>query len=74
VEPQFAGHIPSITELLCNWPDAIKVIYSLNLRHDINFDPDLHFGPNLDGESKVQETTTYCDASTGIFGRASIAK
>lgn len=34
-----------------------KIIYNPKLRHDINFDPGLHFRPNLDGEKgrKKQE-------------------
>jgi hypothetical protein len=35
--------------------DRSKIVNIPNLRHDINFDPDLHFRPNLDGE-------TFCAA------------
>lgn len=30
--------------------DVTKIIHNPKLRHDINFDPELHFRPNLDGE------------------------
>lgn len=30
--------------------DVTKIIHNPKLRHDINFDPDLHFRPNLEGE------------------------
>lgn len=30
--------------------DVAKIIHNPKLRHDINFDPELHFRPNLDGE------------------------
>jgi hypothetical protein len=30
--------------------DVSKIIHNPKLRHDINFDPELHFRPNLDGE------------------------
>lgn len=37
--------------------DVSKIIHNPKLRHDINFDPELHFRPNLDGEKgkKKQE-------------------
>jgi hypothetical protein len=30
--------------------DCTRIVHNPKLRHDINFDPDLHFRPNLDGE------------------------
>jgi hypothetical protein len=41
--------------------DVTKIIHNPKLRHDINFDPELHFRPNLDGEKgrKKQERANH---------------
>jgi hypothetical protein len=36
--------------------DVHKIVNNPKLRHDINFDPDLHFRPNLDGEKGRKKT------------------
>lgn len=41
---------PPVTKATLSELDALKIIHNPKLRHDINFDPDLHFRPNLDGE------------------------
>ena len=48
---------PPVTKATLSELDVNKIIQNPKLRHDINFDPDLHFRPNLDGEKgrKKQE-------------------
>lgn len=48
---------PPITKHTLSELDVTKIIHNSKLRHDINFDPDLHFRPNLEGEKgkKKQE-------------------
>ena len=41
---------PPVTKLTLSELDVNRIIHSPKLRHDINFDPALHFRPNLDGE------------------------
>lgn len=41
---------PPVTERSLSELDASKIICNPKLRHDINFDTDLHFRPNLEGE------------------------
>jgi hypothetical protein len=41
---------PPVTKATLGELDVNKIIHSPKLRHDINFDPALHFRPNLDGE------------------------
>ena len=41
---------PPVTKGTLSELDVAKVIANPKLRHDINFDPDLHFRPNVDGE------------------------
>lgn len=41
---------PPVTKATLGELDVHKIIHSPKLRHDINFDPALHFRPNLDGE------------------------
>ncbi|KFA45911.1 hypothetical protein S40293_07554 [Stachybotrys chartarum IBT 40293] len=41
---------PPVTKATLSELDVSKIIHNPKLRHDINFDPDLHFRPNLDGE------------------------
>lgn len=41
---------PPVTKATLSELDVGKIIHNPKLRHDINFDPDLHFRPNLDGE------------------------
>jgi hypothetical protein len=41
---------PPVTKGTLSELDVSKIIHNPKLRHDINFDPELHFRPNLDGE------------------------
>lgn len=41
---------PPVTKSTLSELDVNKIVNNPKLRHDINFDPDLHFRPNLDGE------------------------
>ncbi|SPO05673.1 related to SOK1 protein [Cephalotrichum gorgonifer] len=41
---------PPVTKATLSELDVTKIIHNPKLRHDINFDPDLHFRPNLEGE------------------------
>ncbi|KAK3314729.1 T-complex protein 11-domain-containing protein [Apodospora peruviana] len=41
---------PPVTKTTLGELDVSKIIHNPKLRHDINFDPELHFRPNLDGE------------------------
>ncbi|KAK1761055.1 protein SOK1 [Echria macrotheca] len=41
---------PPVTKHTLSELDVHKIIHNPKLRHDINFDPELHFRPNLDGE------------------------
>lgn len=41
---------PPVTKATLSELDVNKIIHNPKLRHDINFDPELHFRPNLDGD------------------------
>lgn len=41
---------PPVTKTTLSELDVNKIVNNPKLRHDINFDADLHFRPNLDGE------------------------
>lgn len=41
---------PPVTKITLSELDVTKIIHNPKLRHDINYDPELHFRPNLDGE------------------------
>ncbi|CAI4211571.1 unnamed protein product [Parascedosporium putredinis] len=41
---------PPVTKATLSELDVTKIIHNPKLRHDINYDPDLHFRPNLEGE------------------------
>ena len=55
--PQPSPLEPPVTRSTLSELDVSKIIHNPKLRHDINFDPELHFRPNLDGEKgrKKQE-------------------
>jgi T-complex protein 11 len=42
---------PPVTKATLSELDIPRIVNNPKLRHDVNFDPDLHFRPNLDGES-----------------------
>jgi hypothetical protein len=55
---------PPVTKGTLSELDVNKIVHNPRLRHDINFDPDLHFRPNLDGEKgrkKTQKSTLFWD-------------
>lgn len=41
---------PPVTKATLGELDVNKIVQNPKLRHDINFDPELHFRPNLDGD------------------------
>ncbi|KAI0137131.1 T-complex protein 11 [Xylariales sp. AK1849] len=47
---------PPVTKATLSELDVNKIIQNPKLRHDINFDPELHFRPNLDGEKGRRKT------------------
>lgn len=47
---------PPVTKTTLSELDVNKIVHNPKLRHDINFDPDLHFRPNLDGEKGRRKT------------------
>ncbi|KAL3420657.1 T-complex protein 11 [Phlyctema vagabunda] len=47
---------PPVTKGTLSELDVNKIVHNPKLRHDINFDPDLHFRPNLDGEKGKRKT------------------
>lgn len=47
---------PPVTKSTLSELDVNKIVNNPKLRHDINFDPDLHFRPNLDGEKGRKKT------------------
>ncbi|CAD6445245.1 4022ad38-f812-46ac-9e6c-9efa91229c44 [Sclerotinia trifoliorum] len=55
---------PPVTKSTLSELDVNKIVHNPKLRHDINFDPDLHFRPNLDGEKgrkKTQKANDFWD-------------
>lgn len=47
---------PPITRATLSELDVGKIIHNPKLRHDINYDPELHFRPNVDGEKGARKT------------------
>jgi hypothetical protein len=47
---------PPVTKATLSELDVNKIVHNPKLRHDINFDPELHFRPNLDGEKGRRKT------------------
>ncbi|KAH8685584.1 T-complex protein 11-domain-containing protein [Tricladium varicosporioides] len=47
---------PPVTKGTLSELDVNKIVHNPKLRHDINFDPDLHFRPNLDGDKGRRKT------------------
>jgi hypothetical protein len=53
---------PPVTKVTLSELDVPRIVFNPKLRHDINFDPELHFRPNLDGVSgrrKAQKATDF---------------
>jgi hypothetical protein len=57
---------PPITKTTLSELDIPRIVYNPKLRHDINFDPDLHFRPNLDGESGRRKAQKAYDFWNGL--------
>jgi len=58
---------PPVTKITLSELDVSKIIHNPKLRHDINFDPELHFRPNLDGEKgrrKQEKAQQFWDTLT----------
>ena len=47
---------PPVTKRTLSELDVNKIVHNPKLRHNINFDPELHFRPNLDGERGRKKT------------------
>jgi hypothetical protein len=53
---------PPVTRATLSELDVPRIVLNPKLRHDVNFDPDLHFRPNLDGEKgrrKAQRASNF---------------
>ncbi|KAF2184381.1 hypothetical protein K469DRAFT_580136 [Zopfia rhizophila CBS 207.26] len=62
---QYAGMYPPITKQSLSELDIQNIINNIKLRHDVNFDRDLSFRPNLDGvkgQEKLRAAKRYWDA------------
>lgn len=56
---------PPVTKTTLSELDVNKIIHNPKLRHDINFDPELHFRPNFDGEKgrrKQEKSSQFWNA------------
>ncbi|PVH84466.1 Tcp11-domain-containing protein [Cadophora sp. DSE1049] len=54
--PQPISIEPPVTKGTLSELDVTKIVNNPKLRHDINFDPELHFRPNLDGDKGRRKT------------------
>ncbi|KAL2073228.1 hypothetical protein VTL71DRAFT_10552 [Oculimacula yallundae] len=66
--PQAISIEPPVTKGTLNELDVIKIVNNPKLRHDVNFDPELHFRPNLDGEKgrrKTEKANYFWDTMKG---------
>lgn len=55
-KPQPISIEPPVTKGTLSELDVTKIVNNPKLRHDINFDPELHFRPNLDGDKGRRKT------------------
>ena len=55
-ESEYSCPEPPVTKTTLSELDVPRIVFNPKLRHDVNFDPDLHFRPNLDGESGRRKT------------------
>lgn len=66
VDPyQRAALLPPITQESLAELDVVRIIANPKLRHDVNFDRELHFRPNLDGtrgKQKLKDADEYWKA------------
>lgn len=56
IKPQPISIEPPVTKATLSELDVTKIVNNPKLRHDINFDPELHFRPNLDGDKGRRKT------------------
>jgi hypothetical protein len=72
---RYASDLPPITKQSLSELDIQHIITNVRLRHDVNFDNDLSFRPNLDGakgQQKRQTTSQYwraLEAELELFAR-----
>ena len=62
---------PPVTKATLSELDVTKIVNNPKLRHDINFDPELHFRPNIDGEKgkrKSQKANAFWDHMENQLG------
>ena len=52
---------PPVTKAKLSELDIPRIVYNPKLRHDVNFDPDLHFRPNSDGDSGLRKARKAYD-------------
>jgi len=65
-----AGRQPPITKQSLGELDITTILLNSKLRHDVNFDRELHFRPNLDGSrgrAKTKARKEYISALTAEF-------
>ncbi|KAI9829045.1 MAG: hypothetical protein M1832_000068 [Thelocarpon impressellum] len=63
-------HVPPVTARALQELEIPRIISNPRLRHDVNFDPNLHFKPNTDGERgrrKRQQSDAYWAALSEEF-------
>ncbi|KAI9697033.1 MAG: hypothetical protein M1836_004994 [Candelina mexicana] len=61
---------PPVTKQSLSELDINRIINNIKLRHDVNFDRELHFRPNLDGEKgrrKLEQAESYWKALVAEF-------
>jgi hypothetical protein len=62
---QCAAELPPVTKQSLSELDIQNIITNIKLRHDVNFDRDLSFRPNMDGpkgQQKQRQSQQYCRA------------
>ncbi|KAH6722296.1 T-complex protein 11-domain-containing protein [Leptodontidium sp. MPI-SDFR-AT-0119] len=67
-KPQPISIEPPVTKGTLSELDVTKIVNNPKLRHDINFDPELHFRPNLDGDKgrrKTEKANFFWDTMRG---------
>ncbi|KAI9712635.1 MAG: hypothetical protein M1812_006815 [Candelaria pacifica] len=65
-----ASLYPPVTKQSLSELDINRVINNIKLRHDVNYDRELHFRPNLDGEKgrrKLEQAEMYWKALVAEF-------
>lgn len=78
-ESKYSSLDPPVTKATLSELDVPRIVFNPKLRHDVNFDPDLHFRPNLDGDSgrrKTQKATEFWNllkSQLGPFMRDPVA-